>query len=102
MTRLISTKALGPIPKSPERALQIPASAQLENPTPSHEQLASGKVPGVRFDRATMLYEGADVAQLKSSSSSAAPHHQSSKKRGRIKRPSELPYLRLPKVRHTL
>ncbi|KAL3212155.1 hypothetical protein MRX96_000796 [Rhipicephalus microplus] len=44
----------------------------------------------------TLLYKGADVAQVKCSSS-AVLHHPSSKKHGRIKRPSELPYLRLPK-----
>ncbi|KAL1426891.1 hypothetical protein MTO96_000427 [Rhipicephalus appendiculatus] len=83
-----------PIPKSPERAFQSPAGEL--RPQPSHEQLASGKVPSVRFDRTKLLYEGADVAHVKCSSG-AAPRHHSSKKHARIKRPSELPYLRLPK-----
>lgn len=97
------TQPSGPPPKSTSTASQIPAGAlsppgELRgvawSPQPSHEELMSGRMPSVRFDTATtVLYEGAELAQV-----TAVPTNQpSSKKPVRIKRPSELPYLRLPK-----
>lgn len=94
-------------PKDPARGFRIPAGLTGPagetrgvgpSPQPSREHLGAGRMPSVRFDTATVMYEGADAAQLTSTGSSlAVGAQQPPKKRSRIKRPPELPYLRLPK-----
>ncbi|XP_050042826.2 uncharacterized protein [Dermacentor andersoni] len=95
-----------PTPKDPVRALGIPAgfngpAGEVRGagppPQPSRENLGSGRMPSVRFDTVTAMYEGADIAQISTGGASFAGFQQPPKKRSRIKRPPELPYLRLPK-----
>ncbi|XP_075535582.1 uncharacterized protein LOC142571197 [Dermacentor variabilis] len=95
-----------PTPKDPVTAFGIPAGfsgpagevrGAGPSPQPSREKLGSGRMPSVRFDTVMAMYEGADIASITTGGASVASSQHPPKKRSRIKRPPELPFLRLPK-----